>query len=114
MAVPTSAVQTVGTRSYVTMLSNGTLTRKVIKVGMVGEVYTQVLSGLTPGQSVVLADYAEPVPSSNTDTFGGGLGAFSGGGGFGGAGGFGGFGGGAFRVQRTTAGGGGATSFVGG
>jgi trimeric autotransporter adhesin len=112
VAVPTSAVQTVGTRSYVTMLSNGTLTRKVIKAGMVGEIYTQVLSGLTPGQSVVLADYAEPVPSSNTDTFGGGLGGFSG------AGGFGGFGGGAFRIQRTTAGGGGggggATSFVGG
>ena len=38
---------------------------------MVGDTYTQVLSGLTPGQSVVLADYAEPVPSSNTDTFGG-------------------------------------------
>ena len=44
------------------------LTRKVIKVGMVGDTYTQVLSGLTPGQSVVLADYAEAVPSSNTDT----------------------------------------------
>ena len=98
VAVPTSAVQTVGTRSYVTMLSNGTLTRKVIKVGMVGEIYTQVLSGLTPGQSVVLADYAEAVPSSNTDTFGGGLGGFSG------AGGFGGVGGGAFRIERTTAG----------
>ena len=35
---------------------------------MVGDEYTQVLSGLTPGQSVVLADYAEPVPSSNTNT----------------------------------------------
>ena len=95
IAVPTSAVQTLGTRSFVEMLSNGTLTRKMIKVGMVGDTYTQVLSGLTPGQSVVLADYAEPVPSSNTDTFGG-----FGGGGFGG-GGFG--GGGAFRIACTTA-----------
>ena len=61
----------VGTRSYVTVLSNGTLTRKVIKVGMVGDTYTQVLSGLAPGQSVVLVDYAEVVPSSNTNTYGG-------------------------------------------
>ena len=110
VAVPTSAVQSLESRSYVEMLSNGTLTRKVIKVGMVGDTYTQVLSGLTVGQSVVLADYAEPVPSSNTDTLGGFGGGGFGGGGFGG-GGFG--GGGAFRIQRS--GGGGATSsFVGG
>jgi HlyD family secretion protein len=108
VAVPTSAMQSLGSRSYVEMLSNGTLTRKVIKVGMVGDTYTQVLSGLTPGQSVVLADYAEPVPSSNTSTLGG-----FGGGGFGG-GGFGGGGGGAFRIQRTTAGGGGGSVFGGG
>ncbi len=68
VAVPTSAVQTLETRTYVLELAKGVLTRKVIKVGMVGDEYTQVLSGLTPGQSVVLADYAEPVPSSNTNT----------------------------------------------
>ena len=65
------------------------MTRKVVKVGMVGDEYTQVLSGLTPGQSVVLADYAEAVPSSNTDTTSfGGLGGLGGGGGFFGGGGF--------------------------
>ena len=56
MAVPTSAVQSLGTRSYVLELANGQLTRKVITVGMVGKTYTQVLSGLTPGQSVVLIE----------------------------------------------------------
>ena len=90
-------------------LDKGELTRKVIKVGMVGDEYTQVLSGLDAGQSVVLADYAEAVPSSNTDDEHlrrrlGGLGG--GGGGFGG----GGFGGGRRRryasgVQRTGGGG---------
>jgi hypothetical protein len=45
---------------------------------------------------VVLADYAEPVPSSNTSTLGGFGGGGFGGGGFGGAG--------AFRIGRTTAG----------
>ena len=67
LAVPTSAVETTGTRSYVLEADKGELTRKVVKVGMVGDTYTQVLSGLSDGQSVVLADYAEAVPSSNTD-----------------------------------------------
>ena len=112
VAVPTSAVETTGTRSYVLEIDKGVLTTKVIKVGMVGDTYTQVLSGLSDGQSVVLADYAEAVPSSNTD-----LTNALGGGGFGG-GGFGGFGGGGFagakgaggatfRVSPSGAGGGG-------
>ena len=102
MAVPTSAVETTGTRSFVLELDKGTLTTKIIKVGMVGNTYTQVVSGLSDGQSVVLADYAEPVPSSNTDL----TNALGGGGGFGGLGGGGGFG--VFRAQRL--GGGGAVS----
>lgn len=107
LAVPTSAVQTLDTHSYVLELSKGKLTDKVIKTGMIGDTYTQVLSGLTPGQSVVLAEYAEPVPSSNTNTdiLGGGGGGFAGGGAFfGGAG-----GGGAFRTSRTAGGGGGVS-----
>jgi multidrug efflux pump subunit AcrA (membrane-fusion protein) len=79
VAVPTSAVQTLGTRSYVMELSKGELTRRFIKVGMIGGIYTQVDSGLSPGQSVVLVDYAEAVPSSNTNS--NGLGNFLGGGG---------------------------------
>jgi multidrug efflux pump subunit AcrA (membrane-fusion protein) len=101
VAVPTSAVQTVGSTSHVLVLDNGALTRKAITIGMVGDEYTQVLSGLTPGQSVVLADYAEPVPSSNTDT--NTLGGLGGGGFFGGGGG--GFPGGGFRISRAGAGG---------
>ena len=110
VAVPTSAVQTTDSVSYVYELEKGVLTRKVVKVGMVGDEYTQVLSGLSPGQSVVLADYAEPVPSSNTETntFGGGLSGLGGGGGFAG-GGFagGGFGGGGGFVTKVGGGGGG-------
>ena len=105
VAVPTSAVETTGDRSFVLVLDNGILSRKVIKIGMIGDTYTQVVSGLSDGQSVVLADYTEAVPSSNTDltTALGGGGGFGGFGGFGGAGGF---GGGAFT--RTVPGGGGA------
>jgi multidrug efflux pump subunit AcrA (membrane-fusion protein) len=102
VAVPTSAVETQNTRTYVLELDKGELTRKVIQVGMIGNEYTQVLSGLSPGQSVVLADYAEAVPSTSTNTneFGGGLGGLGGGGGF-----FG--GGGTFRINRLGGAGGG-------
>ena len=96
LAIPTSAVTTVGTRSTVLEMSAGTPVRKVVKVGLVGNVYTQVTSGLKAGDTVVLADLSTPVPaSSNTTTIGG-----FGGGGFGGAGGgrFTGGGGGRFTV----------------
>ena len=82
LAVPTSAVETLETRSYVLELDKGALTRKFIKIGMVGDTYTQVFSGLSAGESVVLADYAEPVPSSNTDSTNLGT-ALGGGGGLG-------------------------------
>ena len=51
VAVPTSAVETLGTRSYVLELDKGVLTRKDIKIGMVGGTYTQVLSGLSPDRA---------------------------------------------------------------
>jgi HlyD family secretion protein len=105
LAVPTSAVETTGSRTSVLESDKGELTRKVIKVGMVGDTYTQVLSGLGDGQSVVLADYSQAVPSSNTDL----TNALGGGGGFGG-GGFGGAGpggAGSFRQRISGAGGGG-------
>ena len=84
LAVPSSAVMIQGTRSYVLTLTAGNLGEKTIKVGIVGDLYTQVLSGLNEGESIVLADYSEAVPSSNTTTVSG----FGGGGGFGGSGGF--------------------------
>jgi multidrug efflux pump subunit AcrA (membrane-fusion protein) len=104
VAVPTSAVTTTGTRSSVEVLSSGTPVTKVIKVGIVGSIYTQIISGLNVGQSVVLADYAEPVPASTTATVGGfGGGGFTGGGGGFGGGGTGRFSGGA--VGATSLGG---------
>jgi HlyD family secretion protein len=93
VAVPTSAVITQGSRSYVEMLDNGALTNKTVHLGMVGGVYTEVLSGLSVGQSVVLADLSQAVPSSNTATLGG-----LGGGGF--------FNGGAVNFRRVDGGGG--------
>jgi multidrug efflux pump subunit AcrA (membrane-fusion protein) len=108
LAVPTSAVNTEGTRSFVVELSSGTPVDKTVKVGVVGYTYTQLTSGLKEGDRVVLANYSEAVPTSSATTLGG-----FGGGGFGGAGRFGGggtgFGGGGGRFTA----GGGATTFGG-
>ena len=87
LAVPSSAVITNGTRHDVLVLSAGNLVDKSVKVGLVGYTYTQVTSGLKEGDSVVLADYSEAVPTSNSTTVGGFGGGGFGGGGFGGAGG---------------------------
>jgi macrolide-specific efflux system membrane fusion protein len=82
LAVPTSAVTTVGSRSFVVELSSGTPVDKAVRVGIVGYSYTQLISGVKEGDRVVLADYSEAVPTSSANTLGG----FGGGGGFGGAG----------------------------
>jgi hypothetical protein len=53
-------------------------------VGVVGSVVTQIISGLTVGEQVVLADLSTPLPTNNTGTIVRGL-TTGGGGGFGGA-----------------------------
>lgn len=80
--VPTSAVRTVGADHFVTVLE-GTTPRAVrVGVGTVGAVRTQITSGLSDGQQVVLADLARPVPASSTTRVG--LAGFAGAGRFGG------------------------------
>lgn len=91
LVVPTSAVHTGSPgRSYVIVLQSGKEKQTRVSVGVVGSVYTQITSGLTEGETVVLADPSLPLPSSTNSTgptFGGG-GGFPGGGFGGGAGGF--------------------------
>lgn len=102
IVVPTSAVHTDATGSYVLLDKNGNEAEQRVTVGVVGTVYTQITSGLTTGQSVILANPSEALPSSSTNQNSTRLGLIGGAGGFvfrggraglGGAGG--GFGGGA-------------------
>ena len=80
LVVPTSAVHTAGpSLSFVLLDRNGRETRQRVTVGVVAPVYTQISSGLRPGQVVVLADPSQPVPASNTSATSGG--ALRGGGG---------------------------------
>lgn len=89
LTVPTSAVTTIGTGFHtVTVLADGKTSTVSIQIGTVGADRTAVTSGLRAGQAVILADFGQAIPSSNTTTrFGGGLGGGGfGGGGFGGGG----------------------------
>jgi multidrug efflux pump subunit AcrA (membrane-fusion protein) len=86
LVVPTSAVHTSSLgRSYVLTVHSGQETRTTVGVGVVGDIYTQITSGLRRGETVVLADLTEPVPTSSNTLFSrfggtGGLGALGSGG----------------------------------
>ena len=87
LAVPSSAVTGTGTgKGTVIVLSGGQEKRRSVSVGVLGGVYTQIKSGLAKGATVVLADLAEPVPSSNSASTAGFGGTFPRVGGFGGRG----------------------------
>jgi hypothetical protein len=57
-------VNHLGTRDYVLVLNGSTTKMQTITVGAVGAIYTQVTSGLTAGQHVVLANPNQPIPTS--------------------------------------------------
>lgn len=104
LAVPSSAVHTEGSRSSVVVQDNGTQQTVPVTIGVVGQSLTEITSGLTAGQTVVLADLTAPIPTSTAATrAGAGFGAGGGGlgagvaGGVGGAGAGRGIGGGAAR-----------------
>jgi len=81
-AVLTSAVTTTGTRSTVTL--DGSTLPTLVQVGVVGDTYTEITSGLTVGQKVVLP--AAKTSTTSTNPFAGFGGGGLGGGGFGGGG----------------------------
>ncbi len=76
VAVPTSAVHHLSRTAYVTEIRNGEASNVAVQVGTVGDLLTQINSGVKAGDTVVLANMNTPLPSSNTTfpAFGGGLG----------------------------------------
>jgi hypothetical protein len=84
VTVPTSAVEGIGAASFVTVLQAGKPERVRVTVGATGPVLTQVTSGLTVGEQVILADLSTPLPT-NTNPFAARSLTTGGGGGFGGA-----------------------------
>jgi HlyD family secretion protein len=72
LVVPTSAVHTNGTLHTVRVVDGGRVATVSVRVGAVGTTWTQVTNGLKAGQRVVLADLSEPLPTSATQSQGGG------------------------------------------
>jgi HlyD family secretion protein len=68
LAVPTSAVTTVGNRHLVTVLDGGDATRVEVTVGVIGREWTSITSGLHAGDEVVLANLDQDLPSSATQS----------------------------------------------
>lgn len=81
LTVPTSAVHALGREDFVDVLDHGTSKLTVVGIGAMGDQLTQITSGLTAGESVILADLAEPLPTG-TSTGPGGIVSLEGGGGF--------------------------------
>lgn len=74
VAVPTSALRNTNGNKSVQVLREGLATRLPVTTGAVGATYTEILTGLNVGDQVVLADLAEPMPTSGaTNRFRGGV-----------------------------------------
>lgn len=95
VSVPSTAISRTGGQSTVTVVKNGKNVVTPVTTGVVGDSSTQILSGVAPGEQVVITTRtnlgstgsAAGALTGRTGVLGGGLG----GGGFGGAGGGGGF-----------------------
>lgn len=87
--VPAAAVRTAGGRTTVTVVKDGVQETRAVEIGLKGDAYTVIVSGVEVGEQVVLATVTSG--TNNQQQFPGGPGGLTGGGGFGG-GGFGGTG----------------------
>ncbi len=87
--VPAAAVRTAGGRTTVTVVKDGVQETRAVEIGLKGDAYTVIVSGVAVGEQVVLATVTGG--TNNQQQFPGGPGGLTGGG-FGG-GGFGGNGG---------------------
>ena len=81
LLVPTSAVQTGGTGSTVRVLKNGQITTLPVETGDSSNSQTEILSGLSEGDTVVTGVISTGTGTSSSSPFGGGLRVGGGGGG---------------------------------
>jgi multidrug efflux pump subunit AcrA (membrane-fusion protein) len=81
VTVPTSAVHQLGHFAFVSEMRNGNVQSVRVTTGAVGPTYTEITSGIRPGDTVVLANLSEPLPTSSTGSAFAGVGALEGGGG---------------------------------
>lgn len=94
LTVPAAALHTYGSHSFVYVLAGKKEVRHIVKTGATDGLRTQIISGLSPGQAVVLANLNAPLPTGLANPLGGkgggkggALAGFTGGGGGGKSGG---------------------------
>jgi len=80
LTVPNSALTPLGNGQAMALtFKKGVTTRALVKTGYVGTLSTQITSGLTAGQQVVLADLSTALPTNTTSSRRFGVGGASGG-----------------------------------
>ncbi|HUD45007.1 MAG TPA: HlyD family efflux transporter periplasmic adaptor subunit [Patescibacteria group bacterium] len=85
LTVPTAAIQTSNSQSYVRVLNNGKITQTAVTTGISDDTNTEIDSGLSEGQTVVTGTVATSTSSSSSSSspfssLTGGRGGFGGGG----------------------------------
>jgi len=81
LTVPNSALTPLGNgQALAVTVKDGVATRALVKTGYAGALTTQVTSGLTAGQRVVLADISAALPTNTTNARRFGVGAGTAGG----------------------------------
>ncbi|MFN8167894.1 MAG: efflux RND transporter periplasmic adaptor subunit [Candidatus Nanopelagicales bacterium] len=73
LVVPSTAVTTSGDRSTVTVLEDGQQSRTTVTLGVVGDTWTEVASGLAAGEQVVLTTSTSTSTSTQNGFPGGGF-----------------------------------------
>ena len=73
LTVPSSAVHRTGSRYTVQVLRSGETASADVEVGAVGPELTEILSGLSAGDTVVLADLSQPMTTDDSTDSSGGL-----------------------------------------
>jgi hypothetical protein len=73
VTVPTSAVHVTGSRATVEVLRSGSPVTVVVTRGAVGTLLTEITSGVSVGDVVVLADLSQPLPSQQSSSSSAGL-----------------------------------------
>ncbi len=90
LTVPTSSVHSAGSFSFVDVLQSGKSVRKLVTLGASSGIYTEVTSGLQPGDEIIVANRSAALPSASNNfraNRAAGVGGFGGAGGFVGGGG---------------------------
>ncbi len=67
LTVPTSAVHSIGSLSFVNVLQGGQSVRKLVTLGASSGIYSAVTSGLQPGDQVIVANKSAALPSANNN-----------------------------------------------